>query len=107
MLEIPFEATFENAIAIIANYEYAQGDWIDTENYNPGVNDEVRLTAKYSFYNENTATLGSEILIENGLPVEVDGNGLGNGNVNANLQNLGAVTGKKFVIDLVPRENGV
>ena len=107
MLEMPFETTFQEAIAIIANYDYAQGDWIDTENYNPGVNDEVRLTAKYSFYNENTATLGSEILIENGLPLEADSNGLGNGDIGCDLSDLGAISAKKFVIDLVPRENGV
>ena len=106
-ITLPFPTTVSEAVQAFGTFLYNQGEWIDKENYNPATNPEVRLTWEFSALDENTLIWGPFVNYEVGLPLETDNSGLGNGNVNADMADLGAITAKRFRIRFTIRTNGV
>ncbi len=106
-ITLPFPTTVSEAVQAFGTFLYNQGEWIDKENYNPATNPEVRLTWEFSALDENTLTWGPFVNYEVGLPLETDNAGLGNGNVNADMADLGAITAKRFRVRFTIRTNGV
>ena len=106
-ITLPFPTTVSEAVQAFGTFLYNQGEWIDKENYNPATNPEVRLTWEFSALDENTLIWGPFVNYEVGLPLETDNAGLGNGNVNADMADLGAITAKRFRVRFTIRTNGV
>jgi len=113
-IELPFATTLREAVLWFGTFLYNQGEWIDKENYNSGINDEVRLTLEFQFYDENEPNGANSPLNFSGWisfevqqAIEVDDSGLGNGNVDADLMDLDAVTAKRLRVRFVQRTNGV
>ena len=106
-ITLPFPTTVSEAVQAFGTFLYNQGEWIDKENYNPATNQEVRLTWEFSALDENTLIWGPFVNYEVGLPLETDNAGLGNGNVNADMADLGAITAKRFRVRFTIRTNGV
>ena len=106
-ITLPFASTISQAVQAFGTFLYSQGEWIDKENYNPATNPEVRLTWEFAALDENTLLWGPFVEYEVGVGLETDNTGLGNGNVSANMQNLGAITAKRFRVRFTIRTNGV
>lgn len=113
-LTLPFAVRVDRAVQIFGTFLYGQGEWIDKENYDPGVNDEVRLTLEIQVYDENEpngagspTNFSDWIEVEAQTPFEVDAAGLGNGNVNADMTALSGIVGKRFRVRFTIRTNGV
>ena len=106
-ITLPFATTVSDIVEAFGTFLFSQGEWIDKENYNPATNPEVRLTWEFAALDENTLLWGPFINYEINTPLEVDNSGLGNGNVNASMPDLGAITAKRFRIRFTIRTNGV
>jgi len=106
-ITLPFPTTVSEAVQAFGTFLYNQGEWIDKENYNPATNPEVRLTWEFSALDENTLIWGPFVNFEVGLPLETDNLGLGNGSVNADMADLGAITARRLRIRFTIRTNGV
>lgn len=106
-ITLPFATTVSEMVQAFGTFLYSQGEWIDKENYDPATNPEVRLTWEIAALDENTLLWGPFINYEVNTALEVDNSGLGNGNVNASMPDLGAITAKRFRIRFTIRTNGV
>jgi len=108
------ETELRDSILILADYQPFNGEGIDGDIYDPGLNDEVRPTYLVRVYDLNepfgTNSLlnwGPWIKLEWDMPGEVDGSGRGNGDVDADLSGLNPIIGQVFQFDITYQPSGV
>ena len=103
-LELPLEATISRAVQFFGMFALGNYDGIDKDGYVAGVSDQVRRTYEISFYNENTLVWSPFYEMEIWQAVELDISSRGNGNVDADMNALGAATFKIFALRITLQE---
>lgn len=110
------QETFLNQIVEwINSFNYYNGDWVDRENYDAGVNDEVRLTWRVQIYDENEpegandpANWSDWYEMELFTPIQLNSSNEGNGEPGVNLAAaFGSPTARRLRVEFTLRDNGV
>jgi hypothetical protein len=107
-ITLPTTATFNSDFVVsLQGFTFLNGEWADRLNYDAATNPEVRLTYRIAVYNEVTLAWGAWLDMELFTRPEQDSSARGNGNVDATMTALGALTGRRFRLEITLRNNGV
>lgn len=114
-IEIPQATTLEKEVFFsMLGFSFFNGEWIQQLPFDSVSNRKVRLDFLISIYDESEPNGSNNPLnfspfydMEINQNIQLDSSMRGSGNIDADMQSLGNINGKRFIVDFIFRTDGI